>query len=68
MPSWLPDPLTAGVWTQGAEELDQLVGQVSVTTAAEAGCHNGAGSGGADVEILVDGKAVADTSIASTAI
>jgi hypothetical protein len=65
VPSWLPDALSTATWTQGAQELDQLVGQVTVTTAPEATCHNGAGSGGADVQVLIDGKAVADTSIAS---
>jgi hypothetical protein len=66
VPSWTSDPLTAATWSQGTEELDQLVGQVSLTTAPEATCeHTVSGSVGADVQVLLDGSPVADTSVAS---
>jgi len=66
VPSWTSDPLTGATWSQGTEELDQLVGQVSLTTATEATCeHTVSGSVGADVQVLLDGSPVADTSVAS---
>lgn len=59
--------IAPATWIQGAQELDQLVGQVSLKTASVATCHlTGAGIAGADVQILVDGKPVSDTGIAST--
>ncbi len=65
VPSWTGDPLTGATWTQGSEELDQLVGQVILRTAPETTCHGISGSQGADVQILLDGSPVADTSIAA---
>jgi hypothetical protein len=56
-----PDPLKSGVWTQGAEELDQLAIQIEVTSPSEASCtQNAEGNsippvGRATIE--VDGKA-----------
>lgn len=48
--------------------MDQLVGQVSLTAAPESTCeHTIAGSVGADVQVLLDGSPVADTSVASSA-
>jgi hypothetical protein len=64
-PSWSGDPLTGATWTQGPDELDQLVGQVVLTTAPEATCHASSSAVGADVQILLDGTPVADTSVAS---
>jgi hypothetical protein len=65
LPSWTGDALTGATWTQGSEELDQLVGQVILTTAPEGACHATSGSQGADVQVLLDGSPVADTSVAS---
>ncbi len=64
-PSWTSDPLTGATWTQGSEELDQLVGQAIVRTAPEAVCRASSASAGADVQLLLDGSAVADTSVVS---
>jgi hypothetical protein len=55
-PTFASDPLTAGSWTQHANELDQLVGQVTLTLPAEASCE--AGSFPVAVEILLDGTLV----------
>jgi len=65
LPSWTGDPLTGASWTQGPDELDQLVGQLVLTTAPEAACHASSAGAGADVQILLDGTPVADTSVAS---
>lgn len=66
VPLWTGEPLTAGTWIQGSEELDQLVGQVVVKTAPSASCQAPPGSGAADVQLLLDGSPVADSLIAST--
>jgi hypothetical protein len=54
------DPLTGGTWTQGAEELDQLVLQIEVTVPAEAECTHKVGGGFAvpqgHATIQVDGS------------
>jgi hypothetical protein len=63
LPSWTGDALTGATWTQGSEELDQLVGQVIVRPATEATCHGTSADQGADVQLLLDGSPVADTSI-----
>jgi hypothetical protein len=60
------DALTGAGWTQGSEELDQLVGQVSIKTPTATTCQATAGSDGADVQVLLDGSPVADTFLAST--
>jgi len=65
VPTWTGDPLTGATWSQGSEELDQLVGQAIVKTAPEATCRAGSTSAGADVQVLLDGSPVADTSVAS---
>jgi hypothetical protein len=56
-----PDALTAGTWTQGAEELDQLALHVEVTAPAEADCTHKVGEHSFAVPqgratIQVDGK------------
>ena len=55
-PTFESDPLTGGSWTQHANELDQLVGQVTVTLPTEASCESG--SFPVAVEILLDGTLV----------
>jgi len=65
-PTWTSDALTGATWTQGSEELDQLVGQASIRTAAAGSCQASTGSDGADVQVLLDGNPVADTFLAST--
>lgn len=65
-PNWTGDALTPETWSQGAEELNQLVGQITLTPAPEATCQASSGSAGADVQLLLDGSAVSDTLIAST--
>jgi hypothetical protein len=52
-PTLVGDPLNVG-WTQHADELNQLTGQVTITVPPEAACE---GSGAA-VEILLDGSLV----------
>ncbi len=64
-PPGTSDALTGASWTQGTEELDQLVGQASIRTPAAGTCQASAGSDGADVQVLLDGNPVADTFLAS---
>jgi hypothetical protein len=51
------DPLTGGTWKQGPEELDQLVGEVSLTRPTEASCGS---NGSGEVQVLIDGRYVGD--------
>jgi hypothetical protein len=54
--------LTGGSWTQGAQELDQLVGEVEMTVPPEATCtethQNESFPGRATVHLLLDGTLV----------
>jgi len=59
-PTFASDPLTGGSWTQHANELDQLVGQVTLTLPPEASCE--ANTYPVAVEILLDGSLVGGTS------
>ncbi len=56
-PAFTPDPLSGGQWTQQADELDQRLASVVVTTPAETTCENGNHAGRAQgvVYILVNG-------------
>ena len=38
------DPLTSATWTQGADELNELVGQIIVAAPSEANCSMGSGN------------------------
>lgn len=55
-PTLASDPLTAANWTQHANELDQLVGQFTVSLPTEASCE--ASNPSVAVEILLDGTLV----------
>jgi hypothetical protein len=58
-PIFASDPLNGATWTQRAGELDQLVGQVTVTTPPAASCSAKTGpETTALVQILLDGKVV----------
>jgi hypothetical protein len=58
-PTFANDPLNGATWTQHAGELDQLVGQVTVTTPPVAGCSAKTGPETTVlVQILLDGKVV----------
>ena len=59
-PTFASDPLTGGSWTQHANELDQLVGQVTLTLPTEASCEGG--NYPVAVEILLDGTVVGGAS------
>jgi hypothetical protein len=54
-PASTEDPLTGATWTQGADEVEQLVGQTTVTTPALANCRT-SGRGFVRIEILLDGR------------
>ncbi len=55
-PTFASDPLTTANWTQHANELDQLVGQLTVSLPTEASCE--ASNPSVAVEILLDGTLV----------
>jgi len=49
------DPLTGATWTQGAQELDQIMGEVEITMPTEATCGTGTGgppNGGTGVVLI----------------
>lgn len=51
-----PDQVTGGTWKQGAEELDQLVGQINVSSPVGVFCETEHGSN--QINILVNGDSV----------
>jgi hypothetical protein len=55
-------PVTGGSWTQGAQELDQLVGEVAITLPTQATCMENqqeqSSPGGAIVHLQLDGSLV----------
>lgn len=53
------DPLSGGTWTQGAGELNELVGQVTATEPPVAQCSDAGGAGSAVIEIKLDGDTAA---------
>jgi hypothetical protein len=55
----LNDPLN-GSFTQGADEVDQILGQVTFTAPAAAHCTTNTSSGKVTIAISVDGTVVAD--------
>lgn len=65
----IPDTLTAATWTQGAEELDQLVIRVQATVPAEADCTDKAEDHSVlppgQVLILVDGNQQAELDLST---
>jgi hypothetical protein len=50
----LNDPLN-GTWTQAADEVDQIVGQVTFTAPAQTSCSENTSTSPVEVKILVDG-------------
>jgi hypothetical protein len=58
-PTFVGDPLTGGTWTQRANELNQFVGQVTLTIPPEANC--GGSTYPVAVELLLDGSLVGGT-------
>src|ERR1700689_4710275 len=54
------DPLSGGSFTQGADEVDQIVGQVTFTAPAMAHCTTNTASGLVTIGVSVDGETVAD--------
>jgi hypothetical protein len=65
------DPLTSATWTQGAEELNELVGQVVVAVPSEANCSMGGGNHvviGSElfIRILMNGNLVGQVGASTT--
>jgi Collagen triple helix repeat (20 copies) len=65
------DPLTGGMWTQGAEELDQLVLKIELTVPSEAECTHKIGEHSFTVPqghatIQVDGKQQTEIGLAAS--
>ena len=65
------DPLTGGAWTQGAEELDQLVLKIELTVPSEAECTHKIGEHSFTVPqghatIQVDGKQQTEIGLAAS--
>jgi hypothetical protein len=58
-PAVLNDPLN-GTWTQGADEVDQILGQLTFTAASRAHCSKGSEPTEIRVDIAVDGVEVAN--------
>ena len=59
-PASIEDPLSDGAWTQGAEEVDQLVGQITIGIPSRAECSGGEGSPARlTLHVLLDGTQVA---------
>ena len=56
----LNDPLSGGSFTQGADEVDQIVGQVTFTAPAMVHCTTSTSSGLVTIGVSVDGTTVAD--------
>jgi hypothetical protein len=54
------DALSGGTFTQGADEVDQIVGQLTFTAPAMTHCTEGTGSAFVTIAISVDGQTVAD--------
>jgi len=50
----LNDPLN-GTWTQAADEVDQIIGQVTFTAPAQAACSESTSPSPVEVKILIDG-------------
>ena len=62
-PATVPDPLTGGTWTQGAEELNVVTGELVVTTPTTAECTEGGGPASGDAELLLDGRLIAQAQL-----
>jgi hypothetical protein len=55
-------PLSGATWTQGADEVDQIIGQITYTIPATTECNIGPSGSGAAVryKVLLDGNELTD--------
>ena len=52
------DPLTGATWTQGASEVDRLIGRVTISEPPLSQCSNNGGASDAFVELQLDGTRI----------
>jgi hypothetical protein len=57
------DPLTGATWTQGASEVDRLIGRATITEPPLSQCSDNSGASDAFIELQLDGTRIGSTGI-----